>query len=255
MLAINKIIDHGLTAETIITQTTAPATRDLTTHDAMTRVHDADAHARGALAGMIGMIEATISQVLTAPIAIIEATDTTARKASEAVAETNIETTTVALGTGSTTVRDITDVLTRKTQDTRSRLRNTTIPKGKLIYLTISEKNRASSIAALPAITLPVSSHLQSSLLLTTPNGKWRLPHASLDAHGHVDQEGRVTQVCTTALQDTIPGRHISISNFTGRYLIGKMTTVKTRAHRPRVVEAAVLTGVETLITSSGSPA
>ena len=61
MLATNKIIDHGLTAEKIITQTTAPATRDLTTHDAMTRVHNADAHAKGALTGMIGMTEATIS--------------------------------------------------------------------------------------------------------------------------------------------------------------------------------------------------
>ena len=179
MLATNKIIDHGLTAETIITQTTALAMRDLTTHDAMTRVHDADAHARGALTGMIGMTEATISQALIAPIVTIEATDTTASKASEAVAETNIETTTVVLGTGSTTVRDTTDVLTRKTRDTRSRLRNTTIPTGKPIYLNISEKNRASSIAALPAITLPVSSHLQSSLVLTIPNGKWRLPHAS----------------------------------------------------------------------------
>ena len=66
---MTQSIGHGLTAVTIIIQTITPATKDLTTQDATTRVLDADArahaHERGALAATIGLIVAIISQVLT----------------------------------------------------------------------------------------------------------------------------------------------------------------------------------------------
>jgi hypothetical protein len=169
-------IGQGLTAETIIIRTITPATKDLTTQDATTRVHDADAHVhergahaheRGALAAMIGLIEAIISQVLIALIVLTKVADTTASKAEEAVAGIIIiiKMITVGIGRESMTAKDTTDVLTKKTQDTHSRLKNTTIPTGKEILLNNLEKNRGSSIAALPATTLPVLSHLQSSLV------------------------------------------------------------------------------------------
>jgi hypothetical protein len=116
---------------------------------------------------MIGLIVAIISQVLIALIVSTKVADTTASKAEEAVAGTIIIIKMIIVGKGreSMTAKDTTDVPTRKTQDTHSRLKKTTIPTGKKIQLNNLEKNRGSSIAALPATTLQVLSHQQSSLV------------------------------------------------------------------------------------------